>query len=108
MTARPRNFPPGLLSWAVKLPALVLLVGINAYQRTLSPLLPVMFGPGCGCRFAPTCSHYAMDAVQTHGAIHGLWLTLRRLAKCTPLHPGGFDPVPAARRPAPRCGRAVV
>lgn len=73
------------------------------YQRTVSPLLPIVTAGACGCRFAPTCSHYAAEAIRVHGAIRGSWLALRRLVKCTPLHPGGFDPVPAAdggpRRP---------
>ena len=68
---------------------------IAVYQRTLSPALPVLFGPGCGCRFSPTCSHYAAGALRTHGFFTGLLLAARRLVKCTPLHPGGFDPVPS-------------
>src|SRR3954464_10824758 len=57
------------------------------YQKTLSPVLPALFGPTCGCRFYPTCSHYAAEAVRTHGALFGSWLAVRRLLKCTPLHP---------------------
>jgi putative membrane protein insertion efficiency factor len=64
-------------------------------------MLPVLFGPACGCRFYPTCSHSAADAVRAHGAVRGSLLALLRLLKCTPLHPGGIDPVP----PAPRCRR---
>jgi uncharacterized protein len=71
---------------------------IRFYQRTASPMLPVIFGPSCGCRFHPTCSHYAAEAVRVHGTLRGAWLTARRMIKCTPLHPGGHDPVP----PAPR------
>jgi len=71
---------------------------IRVYQRTASPLLPVFFGPACGCRFHPTCSQYAAQAVGEHGVLRGTWLAARRLVKCTPLHPGGNDPVPAARR----------
>lgn len=74
---------------------------IRIYQRVFSPVLSVALGPNCGCRFAPTCSHYAADAVRTHGPILGSWLSLRRLARCTPLHPGGTDPVP------PRCVRVA-
>ena len=74
---------------------------IKAYQRTVSPALPILFGPACGCRFAPTCSHYAVEAVETHGALHGSWLAAVRLLKCTPLHPGGLDPVPPPARPNP-------
>ncbi|HYD84000.1 MAG TPA: membrane protein insertion efficiency factor YidD [Opitutus sp.] len=91
------------LRFIVALPARVLLAAIWLYQRTLSPALPVVLGPSFGCRFAPTCSHYSAQALRTHGAIVGTWLTLIRLLKCTPLHPGGFDPVP--RRAAPRCTR---
>jgi putative membrane protein insertion efficiency factor len=80
------------------LPASALLGGIWVYQRTLSPVLPVVFGPACGCRFSPTCSHYAAGAIRNHGAFRGTVLAARRLVKCTPLHPGGFDPVPAPRQ----------
>jgi len=89
-----------------RMPALALLAGIGLYQRVLSPALPALFGTACGCRFSPTCSHYATDAIRTHGALAGAWLTARRLVKCTPFHPGGFDPVPP-RRAAPRCARAT-
>ena len=82
----------------VALPGRAVVGLIWVYQRTLSPALPAIFGPACGCRFAPTCSHYAAEAVGTHGVIVGLFLALIRLAKCTPLHPGGFDPVPARTR----------
>jgi putative membrane protein insertion efficiency factor len=61
---------------------------IRAYQLTISPML----GP-C-CRFHPTCSHYGMEAIETHGALRGTWLTLRRISRCHPFHEGGFDPVP--------------
>jgi putative membrane protein insertion efficiency factor len=82
-----------------RLPVHAGLVLIAVYQRTLSPVLPVLFGPGCGCRFTPTCSHYAAGALRTHGFFAGLFLTARRLVKCTPLHPGGLDPVPARTQP---------
>ena len=68
---------------------LVLLV--RGYQLFISP----MFGPHC--RFHPTCSHYAIEALRTHGALKGSWLTLLRLGRCHPLHPGGYDPVPPVR-----------
>ncbi|WP_253473634.1 membrane protein insertion efficiency factor YidD [Natronocella acetinitrilica] len=64
---------------------------IRLYQLVLSPLL----GP-C-CRFYPSCSHYTMEAVQVHGPVRGLWLGLRRILRCHPLHPGGIDPVPQPR-----------
>jgi uncharacterized protein len=78
------------------LPVRALLGMIRVYQLTLSPALPVVFGPNCGCRFHPTCSHYAMGAIRTHGALKGTAWAAWRLLKCTPLHPGGFDPVPPA------------
>jgi len=91
---------PGLLAGA-------LLGLIWLYKKLASPVLPVVLGPNCGCRFHPTCSQYAAEAVRTHGAIRGAWLAARRLLKCTPLHPGGFDPVPApgAPRHPPTCAR---
>jgi putative membrane protein insertion efficiency factor len=95
------------LRFLLHLPATVLLLLIRLYQRTLSPVLPAVFGAACGCRFSPTCSHYAADAIRTHGAIAGMILATIRLVKCTPLHPGGFDPVPP-RRPRPRCVRTAA
>lgn len=68
------------------------------YQRTLSPALNAL-NPSCGCRFAPTCSHYAREALREHGLLTGVALTVVRLAKCGPWHPGGEDPVPARSRP---------
>ncbi len=61
---------------------------IRFYQRGISPL-----HPGC-CRFYPTCSAYALEAIQTHGALYGSFLTIKRLLKCNPLFKGGYDPVP--------------
>lgn len=61
---------------------------IRFYQIVISPLKPPT------CRFYPTCSHYGLEAVSKHGAIKGGWLTIRRILKCHPFHPGGFDPVP--------------
>jgi putative membrane protein insertion efficiency factor len=61
---------------------------IRGYQLALSPL----FGPRC--RFYPSCSHYALEAIEIHGALRGTWLTVRRISRCHPFHEGGFDPVP--------------
>jgi len=66
------------------------------YQHTVSPALSAL-NPACGCRFSPTCSHYARAALHDHGLLAGSWLTVRRLLKCGPWHPGGEDPVPPAR-----------
>ena len=82
----------------LRLPARTASGLIWLYQRTLSPTL-VALNPTCGCRFAPTCSHYARQALREHGLLAGLGLTLVRLAKCGPWHPGGDDPVPARARP---------
>jgi putative membrane protein insertion efficiency factor len=83
-----------LLRPIAALPKNVLVLLIRVYQRTVSPLLPVVTLGTCGCRFSPTCSHYAAEAIRTHGALAGLGLALARLIKCTPRHPGGVDPVP--------------
>lgn len=64
---------------------------IRSYQLFISPLL------GPRCRFYPSCSHYAQEALQTHGLRHGGWLALRRIGRCHPWHPGGVDPVPPVR-----------
>ena len=61
---------------------------VKVYQRALSPFF------GQQCRFTPTCSHYAIEALQAYGVIKGLWLTVKRLARCHPWHVGGHDPVP--------------
>ncbi|MSQ28211.1 MAG: membrane protein insertion efficiency factor YidD [Dehalococcoidia bacterium] len=61
---------------------------IRLYQRTLSGLGPPT------CRFVPSCSHYGFEAIERHGVIHGGWLTLRRIGRCHPFRPGGYDPVP--------------
>lgn len=89
----------------MRLPARALLAAVWLYQRTVSPALIVLF-PTCGCRFSPTCSHYAAEAIRQHGAFAGLALAVVRLLKCTPLHPGGHDPVPTTLRTRPVCRRS--
>ena len=90
--------PSKPFTFILRLPARALLGLVWVYQHTLSPAIPAVFGQACACRFHPTCSHYAAEAVRTHGAVRGIWLSARRLLRCTPLHPGGIDPVPAPRR----------
>ena len=74
--------------------ARVLLALLALYRRGVSPLL------GPRCRFLPSCSAYAVEAVEVHGAARGSWLAVRRLVRCHPFHPGGHDPVPPARASA--------
>ena len=66
----------------------ILLVLIRFYRKCISPLFPPC------CRFYPTCSAYAMEAVTKYGAAKGGWLAFKRIIKCHPFHPGGYDPVP--------------
>lgn len=66
----------------------VLLAGVRGYQYLVSPML------GNNCRFYPSCSDYAREALERHGPLRGSWLAVRRLCRCQPFHPGGYDPVP--------------
>ncbi len=70
-----------------------LLIGlVKVYRKWISPLL------GPSCRFHPTCSEYSLEALQRFGAFKGMYLSVKRILKCHPLHPGGFDPVPEKRK----------
>jgi len=71
--------------------ARLLVVVIEGYRRFVSPFL------GQRCRFAPSCSAYAVGAIRAHGAVKGFWLAARRVARCHPWNPGGVDPVPPVR-----------
>ena len=87
-------------------PALLLMLLVRAYQVLLSPLF------AGSCRFYPSCSAYAVQALHGHGAARGTWLTLRRLSRCHPWNPGGVDEVPQSRRgaaapPSPGDGAAT-
>jgi putative membrane protein insertion efficiency factor len=74
------------------LAAKVALLPVHFYRRFISPLLPPT------CRFYPSCSAYAVEALTVHGVLRGTWLTIRRLLRCGPWHPGGLDPVPPRRQ----------
>ena len=66
---------------------------IRGYQQVISPYLPP------ACRYLPTCSQYAIEALEQYGALQGGWLAIKRIGRCHPFHTGGFDPVPERRRP---------
>jgi len=72
----------------LRLPARMAVLLIRIYQKMISPWL------GPRCRFHPTCSQYCIDALNQHGMVLGLWLGIKRIGKCHPFHPGGYDPVP--------------
>lgn len=72
-----RNFPKRLMLGAIRF-----------YRRQISPSLPP------SCRFTPTCSAYALEAIERYGALRGGWMALKRILRCNPFHPGGYDPVP--------------
>ncbi|MBM7621435.1 putative membrane protein insertion efficiency factor [Bacillus tianshenii] len=72
----------------------IFLLLIRFYQKVISPLTPP------SCRFYPTCSHYGMEAISRFGAIKGGWLTIKRILKCHPFHPGGIDHVPEKKEKA--------
>ena len=74
--------------WLARLGAWVLIFLVRGYQVVLSPLFPP------ACRYYPSCSQYAIEALEKHGAFRGSWLAARRIARCHPFRPGGYDPVP--------------
>lgn len=86
----PRPALPDVLRFVARVPRTVLVLGVRAYQVGLSPLLPA------SCRYYPSCSAYAVEALERHGARRGAWLTVRRLLRCRPGATGGPDPVPGA------------
>lgn len=84
LPSRSLSFSRSVARW----PRKALILFVRAYQITLSPLL------GGACRYYPSCSAYAIEALEKHGALRGAWLAIKRISRCHPFHPGGFDPVP--------------
>ncbi len=80
-----------MIAHILAIPKLSLIIVIRGYQKWISPLI------GPSCRFNPSCSSYALQAIKMHGAIKGSWLATKRIVKCHPLHAGGDDPVPSKR-----------
>jgi len=76
------------MTWVTRLPRQLLILVVRAYQVSLGPLLPAT------CRYTPSCSAYAIEALQRHGALRGGWMAARRIGRCHPFRPGGYDPVP--------------
>ena len=85
MTTPPRSPAVRALTGAARWSAIAL---VRTYQLFVSPLLPA------SCRYIPTCSAYAVEAIERHGVVRGGWLAAKRIARCHPLRPGGHDPVP--------------
>jgi hypothetical protein len=83
----------------------LLLGALHFYRWVLSPAKALLFGPLGRCRFTPSCSAYAVEAIQRHGGWSGSWLALKRVCRCHPWGQCGLDPVPAERRAA---GRALA
>jgi putative membrane protein insertion efficiency factor len=92
MATETRPEPVSTAARRPSIPSRVLLLPIVAYRRWVSPVVPAR------CRYYPTCSAYTLEAITVHGAWRGFWLGLRRVLRCHPFNPGGYDPVPPPRR----------
>jgi hypothetical protein len=96
-----KRFRP--VRWFLSAPKMALIAVVLFYQVALSPIKFAIFGPASRCRFQPTCSQYALEALRKHGVLRGSWLALKRLVRCHPWGAFGPDPVPAPRHvTAPR------
>ncbi len=82
------------IRWVAEAPKWALMGGVLFYRMVLSPIKFALLGPGSRCRFEPSCSGYALEALRVHGAWRGGWLAVRRLARCHPWGAFGPDPVP--------------
>ncbi|HUC85896.1 MAG TPA: membrane protein insertion efficiency factor YidD [Candidatus Acidoferrales bacterium] len=82
--------------WLLKLPQFILLLAIRAYQLTFSPAQTFLFGATGGCRYSPSCSAYAAEALHRHGVVAGTVLSAKRVCRCHPWGGSGHDPVPPA------------
>lgn len=76
------------MRWLIGVPRQLLVLVVRMYQVSLGPLLPA------ACRYTPSCSAYAIEALQRYGALKGGWMAVRRIGRCHPFRPGGYDPVP--------------
>lgn len=83
---------------ALRLPSVAIIGLVSLYQIFISPVKNSLLGPYAACRFHPTCSSYACECFRSHGFWVGGYYTFRRILRCNPFHPGGFDPPPAAAR----------
>jgi uncharacterized protein len=89
------NAPRRVLHYFFILTSSFCILLVRLYKLTLSPLIAFLAGPSGACRFEPSCSQYAIDALKTHGAVHGSWLATKRICRCHPWsHESGADPVP--------------
>jgi putative membrane protein insertion efficiency factor len=82
---------------------ILLVLLLRLYKLTLSPAITFLFGPTAGCRFTPTCSVYALEAIKLHGAIAGTWLAVKRICRCHPWGECGCDPVPGTEVRSAKC-----
>ena len=90
----------------------ILTFAVRVYRWTLSPAKTFLFGPLAGCRYTPSCSAYALEAIRTHGALAGSWLAVKRISRCHPWSACGHDPVPEIKstvgRPESRVAAALA
>jgi putative membrane protein insertion efficiency factor len=78
------------------MPSKLFKLALHLYHLFFSPMIHLFLGTGFGCRFEPTCSQYAVEALDLHGPVRGTFLTIKRICRCNPLGQAGYDPVPRA------------